>query len=95
MTKIEFEEKIGKKVFSDEYEMIELVYNWHPAISDTKGKDQIAQIYQIGGMCVIKDMLPRARAAAALDTKRRALRAELEELNNKYQDLKDGEDFEI
>lgn len=42
MMKCEFEERIGGEVRQSDYNIIEHVYTWHPAISNTEGKDQIA-----------------------------------------------------
>lgn len=39
MQKREFEEKIGTQVLDEEYEDIEYVYMWHPAIKEVEGKD--------------------------------------------------------
>jgi hypothetical protein len=59
MTKNEFEKLIGKTVSNEEYGTIEYVYTWHPAISETEGKTQIARLYTDYGMTVIEDMLER------------------------------------
>ncbi len=71
MMKEEFEERIGGEVRQSDYDVIEYVYTWHPAISNTEGKDQIAQIYQIGGMAIVLDMLETAEAAADLEKEMR------------------------
>lgn len=55
MTKQEFESRLnGKTVTNKQYELIEYVYTYHPAISNIVGKDQIAMLYDMFGMTVIK-----------------------------------------
>lgn len=71
MTKQEFEERIDGTVSEKNYSIIEKVYTFHPAISNTEGKDQIAQIYKIGGMSIIRDMVKTAEVAAELEAKGR------------------------
>jgi len=60
MFKNEFERLIGRAVSDEEYGTIEYVYTWHPAISETEGKDQITRLYTDYGMTVIEDMMERA-----------------------------------
>lgn len=60
MMKKEFEGLTGKTVSDEEYGTIEYVYTYHPAISETEGKDQIARLYTDYGMTVIEDMVERA-----------------------------------
>lgn len=60
MMKQEFENLIGKEVSDKDYEVIDRVYTFHPAISETEGKKQIADIYNAGGMAVIRGMLEAA-----------------------------------
>ncbi len=67
MMKQEFEARIGKMVSDEEYGTIEYVYTWHPAISETEGKDQIARLYTDYGMTVIEDMVERSRKMEKLE----------------------------
>lgn len=62
MMKHEFEERIKGTVSFEDYEIIELVYTFHPAIKNVEGKDQIAKLYKSFGMDFIKAMLPHAEA---------------------------------
>ncbi len=74
MLKDEFEDKAKLKLDSVgwvDYEMVETVYTYYPGNLD---KDQIAKVYEIGGMRLIKDMLPRARAIRSLEGQIRELR---------------------
>jgi len=74
----------------EDYPKIEYVYNFHPSISETRGKDQIAYLYVMFGMRVIEDMLPTAKLAEEYEAKIRSLRAQLEELNNEFHDFQLG-----
>ncbi len=47
----------------EDYKIIEEVYNWHPAISDIEGKQEIAMLYYIAGMGIIGNMYPEAHVA--------------------------------
>lgn len=61
MLKSEFETMTDIKEISDrDYEAVENVYMYHPAIDDIKGKEQIVYLYKEFGMTVIKDMEKRA-----------------------------------
>lgn len=94
MTKHEFEEWLGSQVTESEYKDIEFVYTFHPSISNTEGKTQIAQLYKIGGMRLIKDMLPTARKAQELDNKIMAANANLMRLKRQSEMLANGEESE-
>ena len=60
MMKHEFEERVGGEISDRNYKIIETVYTWHPAINEVGGKDQIATLYETGGMPLIKSMLEAA-----------------------------------
>ena len=53
-------------ISDSDYEIIETVYAFHPAISDVRGKEQIAWLYTTLGMAVINDMLPLSIKAREL-----------------------------
>lgn len=55
----------GKKINAiteEEYSVIEKVYAWHPSISNSDGKGEIAYLYVHFGWVLIVDMLRRAKA---------------------------------
>ncbi len=54
------EEKLTCTISESDYKIIEEVYTWHPAISDTEGKKEIAALYYIAGMGIITNMYPEA-----------------------------------
>ncbi|MEW6215756.1 MAG: hypothetical protein AB1478_11260, partial [Nitrospirota bacterium] len=80
MMKFEFEKYSGKEISDNDYNSIQIVYNYHPSIADVGGKNQLAQLYCIGGMRIIDDMLPTALFCQKLDE-------ELEKLNSRIDSL--------
>lgn len=61
MLKSEFETMTDiEEIPNKDYEIIENVYMYHPAIDDIRGKEQIVYLYKEFGMTVIKDMEKRA-----------------------------------
>lgn len=88
MMKEEFEQRIGREVSAEEYEMIEYVYTWHPLINAVYGKDQIAAIYNMpGGAVFVGHMLPVARKAEQYQRQIDAKRAEVERAQKELNDM--------
>lgn len=97
MTREEFEKscyevnsKNRKHPTDAEYEVIEYVYNFHPAISETEGKRQIATLYVNYDMSIIQDMKPRAERMEKLEKDLRTTRAVLEDIENEIAELRAG-----
>lgn len=67
MTKSELEEMIGGSVTDEEYQLIEEVYMWHPAIRNTSGKEEVAELYKSFGIVIFYDMYPRAKKAKDIE----------------------------
>ena len=95
MTKIEFihncelvTDTKNVSISDDDFKVIELVYTFHPAISETRGKEQIALLYTTFGMTVINDMKPRALKARELESKIAKARADYESAMKEYSELK-------
>mgnify|MGYP003292502259 CR=1 FL=1 len=89
MLKSEFDNLIETRKPTDaEYNMIETIYMYHPAIDDVHGKMQVAQLWDIAGVTVFEDMLPRAEASKVIDNKIRELKRKIKELE-KMQSLSD------
>jgi len=87
MTKQEFK-ALTKRDFTDkEYEAIETVYTFHPAISETEGKQQIASLYDTFGFRIIADMLPTAIKAKEYEEQIARKKHELEELQESIENL--------
>ena len=99
MTREEFEKKVvdiaGCKAFGgltdDEYRDIEYVYTWYPAISETKGKEQIAWLYINFGMCVIRDMYETASLAEDLDDDLKEAERKVNSIKNRIERLRKGD----
>ena len=49
-----------------DWETISMVYTWHPMISDTNGKAEIADLYDRGGMGLMEDMRETASELCGL-----------------------------
>lgn len=75
-------------VLDKDYEIIEYVYTWHPAISDTTGKREIAALYYIAGMDFIRLMLNVAQKAEALRAELEKLRWEKRKVESEYDAIK-------
>ena len=84
MWKTEFEELIQGTISDQDYKVIEKVYQFHPAVSETCGKEEVAELYKSFGMTVFYDMLPRAEKSSGLEQweypERRVERAEIEKM---------------
>ena len=88
MTKQEFKSLTTREFTDKEYEAIETVYTFHPAISETEGKKQIAGLYDAFGFRIIADMLPTAIKAKEIEEQITRKRYELEELQKELKRLK-------
>jgi hypothetical protein len=88
MTKQEFK-ALTKRSFTDSaYTDIETVYTFHPCISETEGKKQIASLYDTYGTRIIKDMLPTATKAREYEERIAQKRHELEALKDELDELR-------
>ncbi len=94
MTKSELEYLIHGSVTDEEYELIETVYMWHPAIRNTFGKEEVAaELYKSFGIVIFYDMYPRAKKAKEIEVNIQMLdktRAELVDMVDKLKRLKMG-----
>lgn len=85
MMKNEFEELLGQTVTSEQYEVIETVYMFHPVIDDVKGKQQIVEFWKLG---LVQDMHQRACIIRDMTGNQYTLRT-------KYQETKKEQEAEI
>lgn len=96
MMKHEFEAKLSELepiqriVSDDDYKLIEYVYTFHPSISETDGKRQVALLYHEFGLRVFKDMEATATANQVLESAIHKTRAELQKLLDEADDLRKG-----
>ncbi|MBR1952440.1 MAG: hypothetical protein IKA32_07685 [Lentisphaeria bacterium] len=68
-----------------DFEKIHTVYQFHPL---AESKKDIANLFELGGMMLINDMLPRAKAIGQAEREMLAAKRQYEELNAKYMELK-------
>lgn len=76
------------------WRVIETVYLFHPSISSTYGKEEIALLYHKFGMAVIRDMLPRAQKSQLMAEKLRVVNREREKVMERIEHLANGTDTE-
>lgn len=88
MMKTEFEDLIHGSVTDEEYELIETIYMWHPAIRNTSGKEEVAELYLSFGLVIFKDMYPRAMKLKEIDEEIRSLNRVKDSLIAKRERLK-------
>ena len=90
MMKEEFESLIGSGISAEDYAVVERVYMFHPAISETAGKEEVSELYKKFGMAIFMDMLQRAEMAESLIWKIKQNRKRIAELEKQFYELKYG-----
>ena len=75
-------------ITDNDYELIEYVYNFYHTISETEGKKQIAILFNIGGMALIHDMLPRSKRVHELEDQIHKYTSELNSYKKELEDMK-------
>jgi hypothetical protein len=93
MNRDEFCKATGLKYESideDDWNTIQTVYNFHPMISDTKGKNEIAALYKKGGMGLLTDMFGTADEISCRESNIQLASVEMEKIQKKFDaDLKE------
>lgn len=84
MLQEEFRRLTDKPFTENEFEKIHYVYCYHPSV---ESKKDIADLWTIGGICLIKDMLPTARRVEEEKCRLDAARTEYERARNTYNEL--------
>lgn len=90
MTRAEFESRLpsdAKRPSEQEFKIITLVYDYHPAMQTLKAKDQIAMLYSLFGMTLIYDMRERAARILELNKEIRDLEKKLTQDKEELQAL--------
>ena len=82
--------KIAPELTDKEYKMIEQVYTFHPSISETEGKTQIAMLYVNFGMSIIRDMTPRARLMEEKEQELREIHIKMEKVMSEIKEIRAG-----
>ena len=85
MNKQEFEKLVKKEIPQYEYDVVEMVYTWHPSIANVGGKDTIAKLYLAMGFKFLVGMYPAAEALRDLDIARVKLVGKHEDASKWYE----------
>ena len=89
MMKQEFTERaeINYDSLSEQnWDIINMVYAWHPMISDVNGKDEIIALYKKGGMGLMEDMYPTAEKLHDIESEIQTASVTVENLIKQYQE---------
>ena len=76
-----------------EYKVIEHVYTFHPSISETEGKKQVAYLYENFGMSIFRDMEARADYMRVKEGEFQKAIAEVERIRRRMEETKAGGDL--
>lgn len=88
MTIEEFKSNLNNpevEVDNADFEIIHTVYQFHPL---AESKKDIAKLFELGGMVLINDMYPRAKAIAQVESEMLAAKRKYDELKSQYMELK-------
>lgn len=80
MSKEEFEDLISQALSDRDFEIIETVYLYHPAIRDVSGKEELAELYKSFGMAIFYDLVGRAKRNQDLADQLRQTQAETDRI---------------
>lgn len=78
MQKEEFEDLVGQALSDRDYEIIETACLYHPAIRDTSGVEEVAELYKSFGMTIFYDMIGRAKKNQDLEIQLHQAQAEVD-----------------
>lgn len=103
MLREEFNKLVSEKMYDgnpfdvgdEEYKVIETVYSFHPSISNTDGKEQVANLYVDFGFIILLDMLPRARVFQNIEYERAKINQSLRELEEEAYLARSGDLSEV
>ena len=87
MRKEEFEKRAGQPVSDADYRIIDKVYQYHPAVSESSGKDEVAELYKSFGMVIFYDMFPRAEKNCSLKKRLRRTQEEVKQIMEEMAEL--------
>lgn len=87
MTKEEFKSNLNSniKISDEDFEKIHTVYQFHPLAGT---KQDIAKLFEIGGMILINDMFARAAEIGKAEREYLAAKRIYEDAKEKYETLK-------
>ena len=90
MIKEEFRDLVGLEVSDEDYAVIEQVYQFHPAVSEVSGKEEVAELYKSFGMSMFYDMLARAERNRELKRQLRQVQEDEERIKQEMEKLTHG-----
>lgn len=90
MIKEEFQDMIGQIVSDEDYKVIEKVYQFHPAVNEVSGKEEVAELYKSFGMTIFYDLLPRAERNCDLEKQLRFAQARVRHIEQEMEKLRQG-----
>ena len=88
MTIEEFKSNLNNpevEIDNADFEIIHTVYQFHPL---AESKKDIAKLFELGGMVLINDMYPRAKAIGQVETEMLSAKRKYDELNRQFLELK-------
>lgn len=94
LKKLSFSANPVVSLSDEDYAVIEFVYTWHPSISETNGKKEIALLYAMFGMRIIYDMLPSARRAEQFEKDIASSILLVAQRKDEYERFKKGVDYD-
>lgn len=84
MLQSEFDQLTSRPYTEAEFSEIHYVYCYHPSV---ESKKDIAELWTIGGICLIKDMLLTARRVEEAEQKMNAARTAYEHARDAWDEL--------
>ena len=73
------------EISNEDFEKIHTVYQFHPL---AESKKDIAKLFELGGMVLINDMYPRAKAIGQVESEMLSAKRKYDELNRQFMELK-------
>ncbi len=90
MIKEEFQDMIGQIVSDEDYKVIEKVYQFHPAVNEVSGKEEVAELYKRFGLAIFNDLLPRAERSCELIKQLRFAEGRVRHIGQEMEKLRQG-----
>jgi hypothetical protein len=84
MIKNEFENLVKEMVSPEEFQDIDFVFCYHPAIRDAQ---DIKALYNVGGIKLIREMIPAAKMIKKWEDDAEEVRGEIEDLEARRDEL--------
>lgn len=76
----------GQTVSMDDYKKIEFVYTWSKLIPNFGGKEKIVELFKVGGMELIENLIPAAKIDQQIELEENYI-TNIQETVEKYQKI--------